>query len=321
MGFVTTFRSFKGRTQALIALSFFIGVVLLVVMWEIDLRSQWLHNHAYIPNILAGFTGFLIGAPVALVILATFTVEREEQVALDRVNRISAHAWRDFRSAAYEFCSDTRIQCLEGYEVGAIESISREVQARFYKYPIRRAAQIPTDEDREKLIADVQQKLPTWELAISQVNKSIPRYEVLQVEWSDIRSKWAILDQYVRLQRLERGLRWFGNDTNAALREYMSAQLNPIRNFTIMHDRDYSEGSSHRNVELALDSARRYLILGTDDLSNRLGSSMTDFPHQQVVGYAAVAQRCAESLRQLREFVEQVDAAGWPESETNPIES
>lgn len=315
---MTTFGSFKPFTRSVIVASFLAGVVLLVVIWTIDLRSQWFHAHAYIPNICAALTGFLVGAPVALVILATFTVEREERATLDRVNRISILAWRDFSNSICDFCSDSIIECLEGFEVSAVENISRQVRARFYKYPIRRAAQIPDDQAREDLITDVRPKLPTWEMAISHINKRIPKHEILQLQWSGILSKWAVLDQYVRLQRLERGLGWFGTDANSALRELMLAQLNPIRDFTVMHDRDHGSGLSNRNVELALDSARGYLTLGTDDLSNRLGSSMTDYPHQELVGYAATAKECAQSLRQLRELIEQIDELRWPESEAEP---
>jgi hypothetical protein len=102
MGLKGTFKDFKTSTQVVLVVSFVLGVVLLVCFsltdvgvnvtfgsvdpkpdWLRRYNAEWFHGHAYIPNILAAMTGFLIGAPVAAVVLATFTSEREDKAAAD----------------------------------------------------------------------------------------------------------------------------------------------------------------------------------------------------------------------------------------------
>jgi hypothetical protein len=125
-GVVDTYLGFGVATRLIFAALFLAGAIMGVSLWLTDLgagfteprwlfrfNAKWLSDHAYIPNILAGFTGFLIGVPVAAVVLATFTTQREEKVALDRVNRLSKSAWYTFRDAAYEFCSKERVEALE----------------------------------------------------------------------------------------------------------------------------------------------------------------------------------------------------------------
>jgi hypothetical protein len=288
-----------------------------------DISSQWMHTHTYIPNILAGFTGFLIGVPVALVILATFTVEREEFSALKRVNRLSRLAWRDFRKAVYEFCSDDRLDLLDGQQLKDIKELTETFRNRLGMYPVRRRAQIPTDEDRSRLEADLRPKIDEWEILLTEVQAHVPKSDALALEWSDILSKWQILDQYVRLQRLERHLRWFADALNAGLRQHMSSNTDPMSEFSSATEpvaEEVSSALSQKCIDGALQSAKTYMQLGTDDLSNAIGATAFDYPHGDVGLYWPTITRAVESMRSLRELVEQVDAAGWPQSESNPIE-
>jgi hypothetical protein len=48
--------------------------------WITRYNGDWLRGHSYVPNILAGFTGFLVGVPVALVVLQTVIGKREDNV-------------------------------------------------------------------------------------------------------------------------------------------------------------------------------------------------------------------------------------------------
>ena len=117
MGFWETFSDFKLSTRISLILSLVLGLVLLVAFsltdagvnvtlgswdpkpdWLKRYNADWFHSHAYIPNILAGLTGFLIGVPVGAVVLATFTTEREEKAARDRVNRIDVRAGKDSKA-------------------------------------------------------------------------------------------------------------------------------------------------------------------------------------------------------------------------------
>jgi hypothetical protein len=150
MGIRGTFNDFQRSTRVLLVVSFVVGLLLLVgfsltdlginlTLWGWDPKPTWLkrydadwfHSHAYIPNIYAGLTGFLIGAPVALIVLATFTVQREETQVLKRVNAISIQAWNRFRDSVFELCSDQR---LSGLKVSAdlVQKIHNDV---FAEYP------------------------------------------------------------------------------------------------------------------------------------------------------------------------------------------
>lgn len=92
-GVVETFLGFGVATRVIFVLMFAVGLILCVSLWLTDLGigfteprwltrfdAQWLHGHAYIPNILAGLTGFLVGVPVAAVVLATFTASGNKQL-------------------------------------------------------------------------------------------------------------------------------------------------------------------------------------------------------------------------------------------------
>ena len=125
--FVKTYRIFKPFNRFLIIFSLIAGFLVLITCWYIDLgNSKWWHGHAYILNIWAGFTGFLIGAPVAAVILASFTVQREERSALTRVNELSRLAWEEFRTAVHKFASNDRLDALTN-GVGDVQRIHDEI--------------------------------------------------------------------------------------------------------------------------------------------------------------------------------------------------
>jgi hypothetical protein len=63
-GVIDTFRDFQCFTKVLIWISLALGVAVFAVCLVADLSgAEWMKTHVYIPNILAGFTGFLIGVP------------------------------------------------------------------------------------------------------------------------------------------------------------------------------------------------------------------------------------------------------------------
>src|SRR5689334_8245658 len=91
-----------------------IGTISLAAGMIVDFfESDWLKDLAYLPNVWACFTGSFIGVPLALVILDTFTGQREEAEALKRVNTLSQQAWKRFRDSMLDLCSDERINGLK----------------------------------------------------------------------------------------------------------------------------------------------------------------------------------------------------------------
>lgn len=71
--------------------------------------------------------GFLIGVPVALVLLTTLANEREDK----QLERLSYAAWDDFAERVKIFCSDSRIEALESNTRWTdLEAICRHVKPR-----------------------------------------------------------------------------------------------------------------------------------------------------------------------------------------------
>lgn len=181
-------------------------------------------------KVWAALTGFLIGAPFALVVLATFTVEREERTALQRVNRLSRIAWREFRDMALNFCSDERFSGIqydasEVYQcfAAALDDFATyranaKKEVRTISQGSRYAAYVTTQDHHDQLSRDLNAHLLKWEKAYSAVNRKVLSSIQLQLLWSEVLANWSTLDQYVRLQRLERNLPGFDSSIHADLR-------------------------------------------------------------------------------------------------------
>ena len=139
LGVVKTYLGFTKPIRIAFALMFITGVVMCVSLWLTDLgigftephwitrfNAEWLHNHGYIPNILAGLTGFFIGVPVALVVLETIKSDYVRQEQIDAVDRITKVAVRDFSEAVNAMCTDERIAAVEHREDNS--SLTDQVQ-------------------------------------------------------------------------------------------------------------------------------------------------------------------------------------------------
>jgi hypothetical protein len=248
-GVVDTYLGFTRTTRIIFAVMFAVGVVLCVSLWLTDLGigftrpswvtrygAEWLHSHAYIPNILAGLTGFLVGVPVAAVILATFTIQREEIAAIDRVNRLSKSAWYTFRDAVYEFCSEARITALEndaplidGSHDDAFRALQEYIELwRSLPFNISNADEVLAEKANaiRNHVFDTPQEL---------ANRMRADPESVSMAWAGVVGAWNILDQYVRLQRLELNLDWFQNRLDTMIRKWMSLPENPFLAFVDVH--------------------------------------------------------------------------------------
>jgi len=243
-GVVETYLGFSVATRTIFALMFVVGVILCISLWLTDLGigftrpswvtrygADWLHSHAYIPNILAGLTGFLVGVPVAAVFLATFTSEREEKVAVDRVNRLSKSAWYTFRDAVYQFCSEERITALR-HDIPLISDRHNHAFKALQDYLERLREANPDELLAEK--ADVIRHC-VFETSQGLANRMRVDPESVSMAWAGVVGAWNILDQYVRLQRLEVNLDWFDNRLDTRIRKWMSLPKNPFLEFVAIH--------------------------------------------------------------------------------------
>jgi uncharacterized protein YutE (UPF0331/DUF86 family) len=318
-GFVTTFGSFKLFTQTLIVVSFVVGIALLVVVWRIDLSSQWFHGHAYIPNICAALTGFLIGAPVALVILATFQAEREQNEILVRVNRLSQLAWDNFVSSAQRFCTPERMKAV-GTDAYAVDKLHKDAFHAVQSYVLAiRGGQPQNPNAQDDAIEAINKSHPPFETAVSGITHVLRNPETLSVEWSALVGAWNTLDQYVRLQRLERNLAWFDPEIDAELRKWLSRPQSPLGVFAELHGFGINQKSTDNTMASAAMAVSVYTKLDRDALRRALQRNSSKFCDvMEVRDYLAYAKEASFFLSRLRNCVNKVISADWPASEKVP---
>ncbi|MHA7649399.1 hypothetical protein ACX9NE_05230, partial [Mycobacterium sp. ML4] len=317
-GAVKTFRSFGAVGKSTLVIMFLAGWILLGFFAREDLgNSKWWHGLSYIPNIAAGFTGFLIGAPVALVLLASFTIDREDRTALDRVNRLTKLAWNEFRDSVNVLCNESRIYGVYSDAIDAYNNF-REVIRTFDRY--RQSGN--TQDDFNVFNSELRSQLPNWQEHLAVVNAKVKSRAEIQLEWSAILASWSTLDQYVRLQRLERNLQWFDRNTHADIRNRLSDTANPVEKFSLLHDEH--AGTAYDNVSEAFKRARVWADLNKHDLDKQFlmaGSGGVGFPWYDTSRYATEAYSAQTALRGLLDAVNKVEQTNWPQCATEPTKT
>lgn len=310
MGVVETFRDFRRSTKILIWVMLALGVALFTGCLTADLMgAEWMKTYAYVPNILAGLTGFLVGVPFALVILATFTAQRDEKAATDRVNAVSQIAWNQFRDAVTTLCSGERIQALED---GA-KRVQDIHDRTWHGFNVDIPNQSP--EEFQQQVAFAQRQGDAWGEAIHSLISNVGITSDLTLEWYAAVRDWNTLDQYVRLQRLERGLPWFHRELDALLQERMLADRHPMRRFFEMHDGDY--GHDPGQPDDMASAMSRVSSLGQmgyskDTFLKVAYERLSHFPTTRVDGYLAAIADVGHHMGMLNAFVQQIDRSGWP---------
>jgi hypothetical protein len=334
VGFWDTLNSFKRSTQVVLFVSLIAGVAALIVGLVLDeAKPTWLQGLNYLPNVWASLTGFLIGAPFALVVLATFTVEREERVAIDRVNQISALTWAEFRSAVVAFCSNERISALlvdakrvdhwhdEAFKILA-QWIYMDEYSDSYGNSTPQWSEFPEEPQGglyDALRYDLSEHSRYFEKAITAVTEKVKGDADIRLEWSAVQAAWSAIDQYVRLQRREKFLPWFEGEIYADLRTRMLLDVNPLAAFMEVHEgRTYS--NPPQSMSEALDSLKSYSDLSDDEIDRIFSRKDNNgFGWIGVGGYMKRAKEAAEFLASLRRSVAMVDAADWPLSASKPV--
>ena len=331
---------FGVTAMIILFLMLLLGFVLLAALWVTDVGwdvkvgsfdlkrpswlqpygADWLHSHAYIPNILAGVTGFLIGAPVAAVFLARFTIEREEKAALERVNRLSQLAWYTFRDAVFAFCTQERIEALQ-HQAPVVEKAHDEAFKAlqdFIAY-IQSKQDIYAPDALEARIDAIKAATYPFETLVNRLTITVKDSGTIEAEWSAVVGAWNTLDQYVRLQRLERYLEWFDPKIDADIRRWMTRPKNPLQEFTDIHG--FAGGSTH-SAETMVDAAgAMHWYINYDENKRRDVHFATSgvFGHSSVSGYNARYREASSFLGGLLGSVCNVEFANWPESASKPV--
>lgn len=357
MGIRQTFKDFKRPTRIWLLVSFVAGILLLVAFsltdlgvdvklgswdpkpnWLKQFNAEWFHNHAYIPNILAAVTGFLIGVPVALVVLATFTVEREDKAALDRVNKMTLLAWAKFRDSALELCNDDRIYQGLKHLPGSVSNVHDKIFAEYQRW-IASAQTYLEAESRFRGITDTEivefqsflrDNAEIMDKRLTTCLERVGAQHILQIKWSTIRTNWNTLSQYVRLQRLERNLSWLEDTSDALITDDLSENQNPLMEFLRLHE-SWSD-KSPVSMAAALSTVRRDADRPPDKLREKLMSGYTkagtselvgweyksEFGWEKVEGHQDATLTAHTALWGLKQAIENVEKSGWPGNATQP---
>ena len=304
---------------------FVAGVVLCVSLWLTDVgigfthphwvtrfNGEWLRGHAYIPNILAGITGFLVGVPVALVVLQTVLGRREDNIELAKAKRVSAAAWGEFRSATLEYASSERRNALLNDALTDVYPLYEEIFARLFEYRGEEPFVPPTQEQYDELIAYLKSKQPKFKSEIDSVTRKVGNIDELQKLWSRVLSTWSVVNVYVRSRRLEFGLPWFSDDLNSLLISALSTPESPLTDFTHVHNGFGTRPPA--SMDMAQSWIVSYLHWDKDTLDRTLQSDNKAFGQEGVSDYQECAQRAGLFLNGLQSVIKQIDEQGWPDS-------
>jgi hypothetical protein len=347
VGFWATFRDFKRSTQVVLGLSLLLGVIMLVSFsltdlginvtlgswdpkphWLRQFDADWYNNHAYIPNILAGFTASLIGVPLAVVVLATFTIQREDSVARRAAEQRAKVAWQSFSEAITELCNDQRIWALtDGMEeLEFIEGRAFKTVNNYIVYHLRGGQRHHTlvngdsdydviPDDAEELRQAMRHIEPHFEYAYRAVIDRVGTDEQLQLMWARAKSAWNVLDRYVRIQLVERTIDWFDRDIDNALLKDMGRDGNPIGGISTVLGEGAPLWVPPINVSGALETLQNNNLIRPVDLDDLLTSGVgVQFFGYNSVAFSPYDKDAAKFIIELRQRVEAVNATGWPVS-------
>ncbi len=351
MGSWDTFKDFKRSTQAVLILSFLFGVALLYLLWTADINfnariglydpqrpswmqqvdANWLNNHSYVANILNTATGFFIGAPFAVIILATFTAQREATAQLRSINSMTAFAWQRFTDSVSSLCTDQRIEALETLPPKA-RDIHNDIYHCLRDYHQKGAARseypewnwLTTEEEHDTLKKCLEPLIPRFQqVAFNDLGDCGLSDQQLRVAWASVSANWSTLEQYVRLRRLELSLEWLDDELYGILGALMARSGNPIMDFTELHEADMS------NLQPGIQAAHLTTLwyangLSKEELDARIGKKGTTGPEmffnsdENLATYVQRGIIAARFFRDLRETVEKVNDANWPASAIKP---
>lgn len=304
---------FGSATRKLFGGMWLVGFSLLIICSIADIaHASWLQNRPFIPNVLAGLVGFLIGVPVALVGLATITTQREEKAARDRVQAMAQLAWNQFRDAVYEISNEERLSTFRSVAEMIVQH-HNEARERLLSY---RELTSPTNEDHRHLQFFIEYSKGTWRPSMMQMDNQIGTKKNLGPRWHAIVRDWLTLDQYVRLQCLEQRLLWFDRPLDSQLQQIVNADLHPMKRFFETHEGP--RGSSHCMWE-AYDILDRFYELPHEEVFRYDSSSYGHFPGMAIYGYMEAVDHSIENLRTLRNIVERIDQSNWVMDQPNSL--
>jgi hypothetical protein len=305
-----TWSDYSDSRRSLFVGALSLGFAVLGIGVLMDFCHLW-PAWALIPNLVNSIGSFLIGAPVALILLATLTDEWES----NKLQRLSCAAWRDFATRVRAFCSDDRLEALENAEL-SLGELWRTIRADLLQYMPEHSKAIvhlPRDDD----YAEFQGRMKLWCTQMtnqcSAIEKKLPKAGVLELEWLAIRRSWAVLDTYVKVQRFEADLKWLPGPVDIALQHKLEIGGNPIAEFSDAHDKKLRD-QDHP----PMGDVPHWLCKGSRKDRQGFAQSLANSPYQapftlSADDYIGAAVRARALLEELLESVTAAElSSDWP---------
>lgn len=231
-----TLDDYSAGTRRLFLWSEVVGVIGVGAAIAVDLLNLW-PKWAFLPNLFNSIVGFLIGVPVALVLLTTLANERED----NQLERLSCAAWDDFAERVKTFCSDSRIEALEEAELELGElwrSIRHQLIDAIGSERTKAIVNLP----RDAAYTEFQARMKTWCQDMTtkcvDIEKRVSKAETLELDWLALRRSWTVLDVTVKTQRYladKRG--WLPDSVDVGLRQKLERTGNPLSEFSNKQDK------------------------------------------------------------------------------------
>ncbi|NTY58734.1 hypothetical protein [Mycolicibacterium sphagni] len=320
MGLWNTYRGFGGFWQFCLALSFVAGLGAAGLgIWgeytEASFMPSWWNRMPYGVNIASSLTAFMVGVPVASVVLETMTSNRIEKAQKESVNRVSKEAWSNFTKAIHELCSEERkdaisstAKMVEG-EHDLIVNEFRRCRLEISNKPVPQSIL----GEIEKLRIFLLHHVPILAQRCEAVNEQFGREHQIRPKWNYILSLWQVLDTHVRLRRMEFQLDPMDEDTYSRILNDLMSDENPLFEFLTLHS-GYGVQDGAVTSMMGLHALLNAAMMMPDDELFRFIKHWDD----RLMGYYPAALHTSVFLMGLRMNVDSVTRDGWPDKVKSP---
>jgi hypothetical protein len=170
-----------------------------------------------------------------------------------------------------------------------------------------------TTEDYRHLQAFITYQIKQWQEPFAQMMRAVGTSQDLGMSWYAVLRDWNTLNQYVRLQRLERGLPWFNRDRDSFLQQRMNPEAHPMNPFFEKHEGPTPEYNDWRHYSMwaAFNSLYLFIDLPEEEILRQKVLCSSHFPNKPVEGYLEAVEKSAMNMRQLLYAVQSIDRDDW----------
>lgn len=333
MGFWKTYWGFTPFVRVCLAVSLVLGVSLLVLcLWGDSTHPPWFwpswwHRLGYGLNIFASFTAFLIGVPIALVVLDTIKSDAAQKQQIESVNRISKVAWSDFSKAVHDLCTDERINAtkMADDKSSATDQVQAEHDLILEKIEACRNAIRAVPKQNPSRIAhaaDLKSFLAIHATTFEQRRKAVDEQcgseYTLRPKWNYTLSLWQVLDTHVRLRRMEFELEPMAQDSYRNILDKMTSTRNDMFGFLEAHNGKSSHEEGFTSMLSLQSIMESFLSLSEQQIIVILDEHYSEHIGIGLDTYWMRAWQASTFLSLLRISVNAVTKSGWPGKATKP---